>query len=95
MGLGSLYLLAVRPSSQSANLLDRVHNQKLADGVVGLRVPEPARPIVLAAYLAQDTALFLRPPVQLIDVGVQMLARGEESQMRRGRSLSPGSTHPS
>lgn len=77
-GLGALFLLAVRPSRQSANLLDCVHNQKLADGVVGLRVPPPARPVVLAAHLSQDAVLSLRPPDQLIEVGVEMLARGEE-----------------
>jgi hypothetical protein len=69
MGLGTLCLLAVRPSGQSANLLDRVHDQKLADGVVGLRVPPPAWPVVLAANLAQDAVLSLRPPGQLIEVG--------------------------
>ena len=76
--LGALFLLAVRPSRQSANLLDRIHNQKLADGVVGLRVPEPAWPVVLAAYLSQDAVLSLRPHGQLIEVGVEVLARGEE-----------------
>lgn len=75
---GALVLLAVRPSRQSANLLDRVHNQKLADGVVGLRVPPRAWPVILAAHLSQDAVISLGPPGQLIEVGVEMLARGEE-----------------
>lgn len=78
MGLGALFLLSVRPSGQSTNLLDRVHNQKLADGVVRPHVPEPAWPVVLAAHLSQDAVLLLRPPGQLIEVGVEMIARGEE-----------------
>lgn len=77
-GSGAPFLLAVRPSRQSADLLDRVHNQKLADGVVGLRVPPKAWPVVLAAHLSQDAVLSLRPLGQLIEVGVEMLARGEE-----------------
>ena len=94
LGSRALFLLAVRPECQFANLLDRVHDQKLADGVVGLRVPEPAWPVVFAAHLSQDAALLLRPPSQLIEVGVEMLARGEEGYIRRRRSLIPGSTHP-
>lgn len=77
-GSGAPFLLAVWPSRQSADLLDRVHNQKLADGVVGLRVPPTAWPVVLAAHLSQDAVLSLRPLGQLIEVGVEMLARGEE-----------------
>ena len=92
--LGILFLLAVRPSRQSANLLDRVHNQKLADSVVGLRVPESPWPVVLAAHLPQDAVLSLRPPGQLIEVRVEMLARGEEDEMRRRPSKISGSTHP-
>jgi hypothetical protein len=55
-------LLAVWPSCQSANLLDRIHEQKLADGVVGLRNPPMVWPVVLAAHLSQDAVLSLRPP---------------------------------
>lgn len=77
-GLGALFLLAVWPSRQSADLLNRVHNQELANGVVGFRVPETAWPVFLAAHLSQDAVLSLRPPGQLIEVGIEMLARGEK-----------------
>lgn len=75
-------LLAIRPSRQSGNLLDRVHDQKLAVGVVGLGIPETAWPILFTAHLSQYAVLPLRPFSQFVDVGVEMLARGEEDHMR-------------
>ena len=60
-GLGSLFLLAVQSSRQFTDLLDRIHNQKLADSVAGLRIPERAWPINTAGHLSQDTILSLRP----------------------------------
>ena len=75
---GSLFLLVVRSSRQFTDLLDRIHNQKLADGVVGLRIPETAWPIIFAAHFSQDAILSLRPLSQLIEVGIEMLARGEK-----------------
>lgn len=87
-------LPAIRSSRQSGNLLDRVHDQKLAVGVVGLCIPKAARPVLLAAHLSQYAALPLRPFGQLVDVGVEVLARGEEDHVHRRGPMVPGSAHP-
>jgi hypothetical protein len=87
-------LLAIRSSRQSGDLLDGVHDQELADGVVGLGIPKPAWPILFAAHLSKYAVLPLRPFSQYVDVRVEMLARGEEDNMGWRGSLVPGSTHP-
>lgn len=94
--VGFLYcLLAVWPSSQPRNLLDRVHDQELANGIIGLCVPPVARPVVLAAHFSQDAVLPLRPFSQLVEVGVEMFARGEKGHVRRRRSEMATGAHPS
>lgn len=94
--VGFLYcLLAVWPSSQPRNLLDRVHDQELANGIIWFGVPPVAWPVVLAANLSQDAVLPLRPFGQLVEVGIEMFARGEEGHVRRRRSKLEARAHPS
>lgn len=82
MGSTDYVLLAVRPSGQVTDTLDHVHEQKLANVVVGLRFEKCAIPVVLAGHLSQNAVLFLRPLGQRIDVVVEMVARGDEDHMR-------------
>ena len=71
-------LLTYSPSGPRASLLisSIVYITKLAVCVIGLRIPKPARPVVPVTQFSQDAVLLLRPPGQLVEVGVEILARG-------------------
>jgi hypothetical protein len=88
-------ILAIRPSGQVADALDHVHEQKLANVVIGLRFEECAVPVVLAGHLSQDAVFFVAPLAQGIDVVVEMVARRHEDHVRWGISLTLRLTHPS
>lgn len=52
-------LPAIRSPSESGNLLDSIHDQELAVGIVGFCIPEAPWPVLLAAHLSQYAILSL------------------------------------
>lgn len=89
-----MFLLSVRRSRQIADALNRVHEQQLADIVIGLRLEEGPVPVVLARQLSQDMVLFLLAAAERGNVVVEMVARGNKDHVRGGFAQTGGFAHP-
>lgn len=86
-------ILSVRPQRLLRDLLNSIHQQEFAIGVVGLRGGPKPRPILLVAKVVQDPFV-LCPHGPLLDVGIQVVPRASEDKVRRRFPMRSLFLHP-